>query len=127
MDGVMMRRVLAALLPAAVLATSGASAAAAVRNADFVGTWKTSNGQPFTIKQENRRTGTCAGTTSLSKHGPYRLVACHVKGSRFSFTITYSGGYKSYNSGTLSGNQLKASFHDTNGTIGFYTARRTRH
>lgn len=124
MDGLVTRRALAALLGAVVLAVLASPAGAAARNVNFVGTWRTSNGQPFTIKKENRRTGACVGTTSLARVGHYRLVACHVSGNRFSFTITYTGGYRSYNTGTVFGNQLKGSFHDTNGTVGFYTARR---
>ena len=98
-------------------------ASATTQNVNFLGTWKTSNNQPFTIKKENRRTGACSGTTSLSKMG-YKLVACRVKGNRYAFTITYGTGYKSYNKGTISANKLMGSFRDTNGGSGIYSAVR---
>jgi hypothetical protein len=101
-------------------------ASAGIKNVNFVGTWKTSNNQPFAVKKENRRTGACSGTTSLSKIGPYKLVACHVKGNHYAFTITYGTGYKSYNNGTITGNKLKGSFRDTNGASGIYSAVRAK-
>ena len=66
---------------AAALVILAPEASATTKNVNFLGTWKTSNNQPFTIKKENRGTGACSGTTSLSKMGAYRLVACHVKGN----------------------------------------------
>ena len=47
-------------------------------------------------------------------------------GNRYSFTITYGPSYKSRNTGTISGNRLKGSFKDTNGTAESYTATRRR-
>ena len=110
---------------AAVLATLVPPAFATPKNVNFLGTWKTNNNQPFTIKKENRQTGACSGTTSLSKIGGYRLVACHVKGNQYAFTITLGAGYKSLNKGTITGNKLMGSFRDTNGATGVYTAVRT--
>ena len=111
---------------AATLAMLAPEASATTKNVNFVGTWKTSNNQPFTIKKENRKTGACSGTTSLSKIGAYKLVACHVKGNQYAFTITYGTGYKSYNKGTITANRLKGSFRDTNGASGIYSAVRTK-
>ena len=127
LDGLIMRRVLAtAGVAAAVLAILASQASATTKNVNFVGTWSTSNGQPFTIVKENRKTGACSGTTSLSKQDDHKLVACHVTGDRYAFTITYGTGYKSYNKGTITGSKLKGSFHDTNGSTAPYTAVRTK-
>ena len=52
----------------------------------------------------------CSGTTSLSQTGAYKLVACHVKGNQYAFTITYGTGYKSYNKGTITANRLTGRF-----------------
>ena len=98
---------------------------ATAKNVNFRGTWQTSTGQPFTITKENRKTGVCSGTTSLSKQGAYKLVACRVTGNRYAFTITYGASYKSYNKGTITANKLTGSFRDTNGTTGTYSAIRT--
>ena len=126
MDRSMMRGALSATAAAAAtLAMLAPQASATTTNVNFLGTWKTSNNQPFTIKKENRKTGACSGTTSLSKTGAYKLVACHVKGNRYAFTITYGAGYKSYNKGTITANQLMGSFRDTNGGSGVYSAVRT--
>ena len=108
----------------ATLAMLAPPALAAAKNVNFVGTWKTNNGQPFTIKKENRKTGVCSGTTALSKMGNYKLVACRVKGNQYAFTITFGTGYKSFNTGTITANNLVGSFHDTNGASGAYTAVR---
>ena len=114
----------ATVAAAATLAMLAPQASAATKNVNFVGTWKTDNGQPFTIKKENRKTGACSGTTSLSKMGDYKLVACHVKGRQYAFTITFGTGYKSYNKGTITANKLVGSFRDTNGSTGTYSAVR---
>jgi hypothetical protein len=127
MDRSITRGPLAATAAAgATLAMLAPQASAATKNVNFLGTWKTSNNQPFTIKKENRKTGACSGTTSLSKTGPYKLVACHVKGNHYAFTITYGTGYKSYNKGTITADKLKGSFRDTNGASGIYSAVRTK-
>jgi hypothetical protein len=115
----------AAAAAAAALVVLAPQASATAKNVNFVGTWKTSNGQPFTIKKENRTTGACSGTTSLSKVGGYRLVACHVKANHYAFTIALGATYKSYNKGTVTANRLVGGFHDTNGATGTYTAVRT--
>jgi len=126
MDRSILRAALSATAVAAATLTMFASQAwATAKNVNFRGTWQTSNGQPFTIKKENRTTGVCSGTTSLSKQGSYRLVACHVKGNHYAFTITYGASYKSYNKGTITANNLTGSFHDTNGATGTYSAVRT--
>jgi hypothetical protein len=127
MDGSVMRGVLAVTAAvAATLAMLAPQASATTKNVNFVGTWKTSNNQPFTIKKENRKSGACSGTTSLSKIGAYKLVACHVKGNHYAFTITYGPGYKSYNKGAITGNKLKGNFRDINGASGIYSAVRTK-
>jgi hypothetical protein len=109
---------------AATLAMLAPQASATAKNVNFLGTWNTDNNQPFTIKTENRKTGVCSGTTSLSKMGPYKLVACHVNGNKYAFTITYGAGYKSYNKGTITANMLTGKFRDTNGSTGIYSAVR---
>ena len=124
------RSILRAALSATAVATAtltmlAPQAWATAKNVSFLGTWQTSNGQPFTIKQENRTTGVCSGTTSLSKQGAYRLVACRVKGNHYAFTITYGASYKSYNKGTITANKLTGSFRDTNGATGTYSAVRS--
>jgi hypothetical protein len=126
----MERSILRSALPAAAVAAAtltmfAPQAWATAKNVNFLGTWQTSNGQPFTIKKENRKTGVCSGTTSLAKQGPYRLVACRVKGNRYAFTITYGASYKSYNKGTITENKLSGGFRDTNGATGTYSAVRT--
>jgi|SRR5579863_4698964 len=123
MNGSITRSALCAAAAAAALVVFAPQASATAKNANFVGTWTTSNGQPFTIKNENRTTGACSGTTSLSRGG-YRLVACHVTGDHYAFTITLGATYKSYNKGTLTGNRLAGGFRDTNGSTGTYTAVR---
>ena len=126
MDRSILRGALSAAAAAgATLAILAPQASATTKNVNFVGTWKTDNGQPFTIKRENRKTGVCTGTTSLSKMGAYKLVACHVKGDQYAFTITFGTGYKSYNKGTITANRLMGSFRDTNGSTGTYSAVRT--
>jgi hypothetical protein len=114
----------ATAVAAATLTMLAPQAWATAKNVNFLGTWQTSNGQPFTIKKENRKTGVCSGTTSLSRQGAYKLVACHVKGDRYVFTITYGASYKSYNKGTITANRLTGSFRDTNGATGTYSAVR---
>jgi len=126
MDRSSMRGALSATAAAAaMLAMLAPEASAVAKNVNFLGTWKANNNQPFTITKENRNTGACSGTTSLSKMGAYKLVACHVKGNHYAFTITYGTGYKSYNRGTITANKLMGSFRDTNGSSGVYTAVRT--
>jgi len=126
MERSIMRGALSVMAAAAVtLAMLAPQASAAAKNVNFLGTWNTDNGQPFTIKKENRTTGVCSGTTSLSKMGAYKLVACRVKGHEYAFTITYGTGYESFNKGTITANKLTGSFHDTNGASGTYTAVRT--
>ena len=126
MDRSILRGALSAAAAAgATLAMIAPQASAATKNVNFLGTWKTDNDQPFTIKKENRKTGVCSGTTSLSKMGAYKLVACHVKGDQYAFTITLGTGYKSYNKGTITANKLIGSFRDTNGSTGTYSAVRT--
>ena len=107
-----------------VLVMLAPQALATTKNVNFLGTWNTNNNQPFTIKKENRKTGACSGTTSLSKIGGYKLVACHVKGNQYAFTITLGAGYKSLNKGTITGNKLMGHFRDTNGATGVYSAVR---
>lgn len=125
MEGSRMRGALSVTAAAAaVIAVLAPQASAASKNVNFIGTWNTSNGQAFTIKKEDRSTGVCSGTTSLSKAGDYKLVACRVKGNHYAFTITFGAGYKSFNKGTITGSKLSGGFHDTNGATGTYTAVR---
>jgi hypothetical protein len=107
-----------------VFAFSAAPAFAA-RNVNFVGTWTPNGGVGWTITHENRRTGKCVGKSAYAKQG-YRLVACRVRGSKYSFTITYGASYKSLNTGVIKGNTVAGSFKDTNGTVEAYTAVRAR-
>ncbi len=98
-----------------------APSALAARNVNFVGRWVPKGGVGWTITRENRRTGVCAGRSALKGYG---LVNCRVHGATYTFTITYGPSYKSYNKGTIKGNRVVGTFHDTNGTTESYTARR---
>ena len=104
-------------------AMAPSAAASTVKNVNFVGTWTVTPGYGFVITHENRKTGACRGTTDLAPDG-YGFRACKVKGARYSFQVTYAGGYISYNSGVVKGNTLTGSFHDTNGSTGNYTGTR---
>jgi hypothetical protein len=94
---------------------------AATHNANFKGSWKSASGG-WVIRTENARTGVCTGTTDFG--GAYKLISCRVKGVRYTFTITLGTDYKSYNSGTIHGNSVAGTFHDTNGTTNSYVATR---
>ena len=96
------------------------SALAATHNANFRGSWKSAAGG-WVIRTENASTGVCTGTSDFG--GAYKLTSCRVKGVRYIFTITRTG-YKSYNSGTIHGNNVAGTFHDTNGTTNSYVATR---
>ncbi len=96
-----------------------APAALAARNVNFVGSWVPNTGLAWTITRENRRTGVCGGITASPS---YHIVNCRVHGR----TYTFGTAYKSYNKGTIRGNSLAGTFHDTNGTTEAYTAVRQR-
>ena len=108
---------------ASILVLPASAVAKARPNVNFLGTWAVSGGAGFTITSENRRTGACSGASALSKSG-YKLVSCHVAGHRYGFVITYGPGYRSTNTGVITGNRLAGTFHDTNGTKESYTAVR---
>lgn len=100
-----------------------APAALAARNVNFVGSWVPNTGLAWTITRENRRTGVCGGITASPS---YHIVNCRVHGRTYTFTVTFGTAYKSYNKGTIRGNSLAGTFHDTNGTTEAYTAVRQR-
>jgi len=111
---------LAAVLPSSILIASQPAFAAG--NANFVGRWAISGGYlGITVKSENRATGACAGVTASPQ---YHMIGCRVKGNKYVFTITLGKGYRSHNSGTISGNTITGSFKDTNGTVAQYTGTR---
>jgi len=83
----------------------------------------TTSRSPSRRKSQDRR---LLGHDFAVEDRAYRLVACHVKGNHYAFTITYGTGYKSYNKGTITANKLKGSFRDTNGASGIYSAVRTK-
>ncbi len=102
---------------------AGAKTKSKPKNVNFVGTWKPNTGVAWTITHENLKTGACSGYSALKSSG-YGLVGCHVTGPKYRFTITYGGGYRSVNTGTIVGNRLTGSFND--GSVNPYTARRTK-
>ncbi len=108
----------------ALVATPAALAKAS--NVNFVGTWTPHTGVGWTITHENRATGACSGYSAYKSSG-YGLIGCHVTGRRYRFTITYGSNYRSINTGTITGNRLKGSFKDSNGSGTPYTAVRTTH
>lgn len=95
-------------------------AAQASGNANFVGVWKSSAGG-WNIETENVATGACTGTSDFSG---YTLTDCKVSGNSYVFTVNLGATYHSYNSGTIQGNSVAGSFHDTKGTAQSYTATR---
>jgi lysophospholipase L1-like esterase len=96
----------------------GASAAlAAGPNADFVGTWHLSNGQPLVILTQDA-SGACTGTAV------YPMSGCQVSGNTYVFTLT-TGSYVSHNHGAIASDNLSGIFSDSNGTVRSYTGTRT--
>jgi hypothetical protein len=87
----------------------------------FRGTWHLSNGGIFHVISENLTTGVCA----LSPVGEFSTSKCVVSGNHYALTVVQHGtSYRSYNSGTITGNSLTGKFHDTNGSIETYTGQR---
>ena len=94
------------------------------RNVNFVGIWRVSNGEGFTVTHENRATGVCEGFSALKPSG-YGFTRCRVTGQHYRFIITFGANYRSVNTGTISGNHLSGRFDDGT-TKSSYTATRTR-
>ena len=116
----------------ALIARSAASAALllslcvalpaiAAANANFVGTWNPTTGQPWTVTSQEP-SGACTGTTSLAG---FRFTACQVNGNEYKFDVDQEGtSYESHNHGTIEGNKLTGEFNDTVGHNVPYTAVR---
>jgi hypothetical protein len=98
-------------LPAASLATE---------NVNFVGTWLVEPGQNFTIASENLATGECTGSSAATQ---FAMSGCKVTGEEYEFVLE-EPGYMSFNAGTIEGNKVQGSFHDTNHNEQTYTATR---
>jgi hypothetical protein len=72
-----------------------------------------------TVYTSESATGRCRGTTPYG--AGYSLQDCKVTGDKLTYVVVYETSYKSYNTDTVTGNTLKGSFHDTNGTMASYT------
>lgn len=105
------------VLAALMLGVSVTPALAA--NADFVGTWNPTTGQPWTVTSEEPD-GTCTGISSLAG---FTFTNCLVSGDHYEFTVE-EVGYSSYNHGTIEGDSLTGEFDDTLGHEVPYTAVR---
>jgi hypothetical protein len=105
------------VLATVVLAVSAVSALAS--NANFLGTWNPTTGQPWTVTSQEPD-GACEGTSSLSG---FTFTGCHVSGDSYEFTVE-EPGYSSYNHGTIEGDSLTGEFDDTFGHEVPYTAVR---
>jgi len=100
MDRSILRAALSATAVAAATLTMFASQAwATAKNVNFRGTWQTSNGQPVHHQEGKSHDRRLLGHDFAFEAGVYRLVACHVKGNHYAFTITYGASYKSYRQG----------------------------
>jgi pimeloyl-ACP methyl ester carboxylesterase len=105
----------------ALLALCLAIPALAAANANFVGAWSPSTGQPWTVTSQEAGGG-CTGTTSLSG---FTFTDCHVSGNEYEFFVDQEGSsYESRNHGTIEGNKLTGEFNDTVGHNVPYTAVR---
>lgn len=111
------RRVVA-LVVLVVLALCLAAPAAALANANFLGTWVASTGDWTVTSQEP--SGACTGTSAFVG---YTFTDCHVNGNEYEFYVDV-GSYESHNHGTIEGNKVTGEFNDTNGTNEAYTAYR---
>ncbi len=90
----------------------GPAAGEAMAEANFLGTWIPSPGQPWTITSQSG--GSCTGTTSLG--AGWTFEGCHVNGNEYEFTVAEpSIEYSSRNHGTINGNSLEGEFNDTYG------------
>jgi Calx-beta domain len=87
-------------------------------NASFLGSWDPSPGVPWTVDTQ-APDGSCTGTST----GGFTFTGCQVSGSHYEFTVE-SGGYSSYNHGTIEGDSLTGEFNDTLGHNVPYTAVR---
>jgi hypothetical protein len=67
----------------ALLALCLAIPALAAANANFVGVWSPSTGQPWTVTSQEAGGG-CTGTTSLSG---FTFTDCHVSGNEYEFFV----------------------------------------
>jgi pimeloyl-ACP methyl ester carboxylesterase len=80
--------------------------AAALAEANFLGTWEPNTGVAWTITSQSG--GNCEG---VSADSGFAFTGCHVNGNDYEFTVS-SGGYVSYNHGTIEGNSLTGVFED---------------
>jgi hypothetical protein len=92
----------------------------AAENVNFIGTWVAEPGLNWTINSENLATGECAGTSAATQ---FVMSGCRVTGDAYEFVLEESG-YKSFDAGTIEGNKVHGSFHDTNGNSEAYAATR---
>jgi pimeloyl-ACP methyl ester carboxylesterase len=108
------------LLSLAAFAMALSAPAAALANANFVGTWEPNTGGGWTVTSQEP-SGACTGTTVFVG---YTFTGCHVSGNEYEFYVDV-GSYESRNHGIIEGNKVTGEFNDTNGTNQPYTAVRT--
>jgi uncharacterized membrane protein YgcG len=92
----------------------------AAENVNFIGTWVAEPGQNWTIASENLATGECTGSSAATQ---FVMSGCKVTGEEYEFVLE-EPGYKSFNAGTIEGNGVHGSFHDTNLNKATYAATR---
>jgi hypothetical protein len=116
------RIVLAVAIAACGLMGSGALPAVslAAENVNFIGTWVAEPGQNWTIASENLATGECTGSSAATQ---FVMSGCKVTGEGYEFVLE-EPGYMSFDAGTIEGNDVHGSFHDTNHNEQTYTATR---
>jgi hypothetical protein len=93
----------------------------AAENVNFIGTWVAEPGQNWTIASENLATGECTGSSAATQ---FVMSGCKVTGGDYEFVLE-EPGYKSFDAGTIEGNKVHGSFHDTNNNAETYAATRT--
>ncbi len=118
-EGVRTHRRAVVLLVLVVLALCASAPAAALANANFLGTWEPNTGGSWTVTSQEP-SGACTGTTVFVG---YTFTDCHVNGNEYEFYVDV-GSYESRNHGTIEGNKVTGEFNDTNGTNQPYTAYR---
>jgi hypothetical protein len=92
----------------------------AAENVNFIGTWLAEPGENWTIASENLATGECTGSSAATQ---FVMSSCKVTGEEYEFVLE-EPGYKSFDAGTIEGNRVHGSFHDTNNTQETYAATR---
>lgn len=92
----------------------------AAENVNFIGTWMAEPGENWTIGSENLATGECTGSSAATQ---FVMSGCKVTGEEYEFVLE-EPGYMSFDAGTIEGNKVHGSFHDTNHNEQTYAATR---